>query len=146
MSKEVRYVELPPCPFEDFLKHMNNSKSQKWTWTFIEMCARFGIFHSSPEMVILARPVNSKISEEDMVAFNDLDPNHELASTGLTDKHDTWHILYASGDPSSFFDLCPYELEFVSWHRNKGDESLKRVNFQRFKQRFHGKQRTKSRT
>ena len=146
MSEEARYAEFPPCPFEDFLNHMNNSESEKWTWAFIEMCSRFGVFHSSPEGVVLARPVNSEIPEEDLMAFNDLDPDHELASTGLTGKHDTWHVLYASGDPSSFFDLCPYELKFISWHRNKGTKNLKRTNFKRLKQRFHGKHRTKSRT
>ena len=139
LEENTRYVVLPPCPFEDFLLHMNNSEASAWTWTFIEMCSRFGVFHSSPEGTLLARPVNSKIPESDLLAFNDIDPNHELASTGLTDKPDTWHILYASGDPSFFFSLAPYELEFVSWHRNKGNKQLKLHKFQTIKKRFHGK-------
>ena len=138
-EEQVRLVEFPPCPFESFLYHMRESQGDRWTWAFIEMCSRFGVFHSSPENCILARPVNSKLDEDDLLAFNDLDPNHELASSGLTSQHDTWHILYASGDPSFFFDLCPYELGYVSWHRNKGDERLKLYDFQTVKRRIYGK-------
>ena len=135
----TRVVDFPPCPFQSFLEHMSGSDCTKWTWSFIEMCARFGVFYSSPEDTILARPVNSAIPEADLLAFNDLDPNHELASSGLTDQHDTWHILYASGDPWFFFELCPYELPKLSWHRNKGSEKLKTYDFDRIKSRFHGK-------
>jgi hypothetical protein len=140
MSEETRLVEFPPCPFEDFLMHMNGSDSSQWTWSFIEMCARFGVFHSSPQGMILARPVNSEISELDLLAFNDLDPNHPLTSTGLTESPDTWHILYASGVPSFFFSLCPYELPKLSWHRRGGESKLKTYDFQSIKARFHGKQ------
>jgi hypothetical protein len=135
---KTRLVDFPPCPFEDFLTHMNRSDSPEWTWTFIEMCARFGVFHSSPANTILARPVNSSIGEDDLLAFNDLDPDHPLAFTGLTNAHNTWHILYASGDPSFFFSLCPYELPFVSWHRNKGNRRIKQHDFQTIKKQFHG--------
>lgn len=145
-ESETRIVEFPPCPFEDFLTHMERSDSSKWTWTYIEMCSRFGFFHSSPSGTILARPVNSSISEDDLSAFNDLDPNHELASTGLTDQHDTWHILYASGDPTDFFDLCPYDLPKISLHRNKGSDKLRVHNFQHLKNKLHGRTKTKSRT
>lgn len=132
---ETRLVELPPCPFEDFLLHMNQSDSSEWTWTFIEMCSRFGVFHSTPGSILLARPVNSELPEKDLLAFNDLDPNHE--STALTFPPDTWHILYASGSPSEFFDLCPYPLEFVSWYRHGGEGKLKTHSFNRLKKHFH---------
>jgi hypothetical protein len=118
---------------------MNESGCPEWVWSFIEMCSRFGVFYSSPENTILARPVNSAISEADLAAFNDLDPNHALASSGLTEDYDTWHILFANGQPSFFFELCPYELPKLSWHRNKGSDRLKTYDFQRIKARFHGK-------
>lgn len=140
MSEEKpksRIVDFPPCTFEDFLTHMNSDLSE-WTWSFIELCARFGVFYSSPTRTILARPVNSQIPEDDLMAFNDLDPNHELASLGLTDQHDTWHILYASGELSQFFGLCPYKLKFVSWHRNKGNKRLKLYDFKKLKNRING--------
>ena len=107
----------------------------------MEMCAQTGVFYSSPTNTLLARPVNSMIAEDDLLAFNDLDPQHTLASTGLTVQHDTWHILYASGDPSFFFSLCPYELPFVSWHRNKGRENLRIHNFQNLKARWQANQK-----
>ena len=124
--------------FEDFLAHMNECNAQDWTWSFIEMCARFGIVYSTPECTLLARPYNSKISEEDLMSFNDVDPNHELALSGLTDKHDTWHVLYASGEPSLVFDHCPYELPYISWHRNKGSRTLKKYKYKQLKNRLHG--------
>ena len=141
MSKpnQPRLVEFPPSPFGGYLEHMNNSGCPEWVWSFIEMCGTFGVLHSTPTDILLARPVSSAIPEDDLLAFNDLDPNHPLASSFLTKPHDTWHILYASGDTSLFFDLCPYELPFVSWHRNKGDGSLRVRDFQRLKKRFHGK-------
>lgn len=118
---------------------MNASGAPEWVWSFIEMCSRFGVCYSSPDNTLLARPVNSAIPEADLAAFNDLDPNHALASSGLTEDYDTWHILYASGDPSFFFELCPYELPKLSWHRNKGTDRIKTYDFQRIKARFHGK-------
>lgn len=136
---ETRIVDFPPCDFQNFLQHMADCDGMEWTWSYIEMCSRFGLFHSSDSGVILARPINSKIPESDIAAFNDLDPNHELASLSLTKESDTWHILYASGDPLYFFDLCPYELEFISWHRNKGNNRLKRYKFNKIKDKFHGK-------
>tara|TARA_R110000796_G_scaffold251769_1_gene383939 strand:- start:6085 stop:6465 length:381 start_codon:yes stop_codon:yes gene_type:complete len=123
-----------------------DSTSSAWTWSYIEMCARFGLFYSTPENTLLARPVNSAIPEEDLRAFNDLDPGHKLASTGLTGRHDTWHIIYASGDPSFFFDLCPYPLERVSWHRAKGNERLRTHSFQQLKKRFHDKSSSQTRS
>lgn len=138
-TPEPRVIDFPPCPFEDFLLHMGTIGATEWTWTFIEMASRFGVFYSSPENCLIARPVNSKILADDLRAFNDLDPNHELASSGLTQDHDTWHILYASGDPAFFFDQAPYELPFVSWHRNKGNKRLKVHSFQKIKLQFHGK-------
>ena len=117
---------------------MHESGASEWIWTFVEMSARFGVFHSCPRGTILARPVNSSIDKDDLLAFNDIDPEHALASTGLTDQHDTWHILYASGDPSFFFGLCPYDLEFISWHRNKGNKRLKTHDFNTIRERFHG--------
>ena len=136
----ARVIDFPPGGFDDFLRHMAaDSTSAAWTWSYIEICARVGVFYSSPENTLLARPVNSAIPEEDLRAFNDLDPTHALASTGLTDRHDTWHILYASGDPSFFFDLCPYPLEKVSWHRAKGNDKLRTHSFQQLKKRFHDK-------
>ena len=136
---QVRIVRFPPCPFEDFLTHMNESSSPEWVWSYMEMCARFGVLHSSQDACLLARPVNSAIPEADIQAFNDLDPNHPLASSGLTDQHDTWHILYASGNPTDFFDLCPYELPKLSWYRMGGDSELKTYDFHRIKSRYHGK-------
>ena len=129
---------MPPCPFGDFLSHMADSGASNWTWSFIEMCAIHGFIHSCPRGTILARPVNSEIDSEDLMAFNDLDPEHPLASTLLTDQYDTWHVLYASGDPTFFFSLCPYDLEFISWHRNKGNKRLKTHDFQTIRKRFHG--------
>lgn len=136
---ETRVVDLPPCAFEDFLLHMNTAEIPEWTWTFIEMAARFGVCYSSPENTIIARPVNSTIGVGDLMAFNDIDPDHPLSLSGLTKQHDTWHILYASGSPSFFFSLCPYELEFLSWHRNKGDDNLRTYKFQKMKDHFYGR-------
>ena len=135
---ETRIVPLPPCSFEDFLNHMSEADAAEWTWSFIEMCSRFGIFHSCPRGTILARPVNGAIPQADLLEFNDIDPEHALASSGLTDQHDTWHVLYASGDPSFFFNLCPYDLEFISWHRNKGNKRLKTHKFKKIREKFHG--------
>lgn len=133
---ETRVIDFPPCPFEDFLKHMNDSDSSEWTWSFMEMCARFGVVFSSPEHTLLARPVNSALSDDDLLAFNDLDPGHPASSLGLTEKHDTWHILYASGDPRFFFSLCPYPLPYVSWHRQKGSKEIRRYDFNTIKSRY----------
>ena len=132
----ARIIDFPDCPFQDFLRHMERTDSTEWTWSFIEMCSRFGVFYSSPEDCLLARPVNSALSSDDLLAFNDLDPDHELASSGLTDQHDTWHILYASGDPHVFFSLCPYPLPYVSWHRQKGNKKLRRYDFNSIKSRY----------
>lgn len=135
---DTRIIPQPPCPFGDFLTHMGESGGAKWTWSFVEMCSLFGIFHSCPRGTVLARPVNGAIASEDLLAFNDLDPEHPASSTGLTGPHDTWHVLYASGDPQFFFSLCPYDLKFISWHRNKGDKRLKTHDFQTIRKRFHG--------
>ena len=138
-STPPRTVNWPPCPFEGFLQHMSDCEGAEWIWTFVEVCSRFGVYHSGPNGVILARPVNSAISEEDLAAFNDLDPETEVGSSGLTNHPDTWHILYASGTPALFYSLCPYELENISWHRNKGSDKLKTYNFQNIKRRLNGK-------
>lgn len=131
-----RVAEFLDCPFQQFLQHMTDTGSSEWVWSYVEMCSRFGVFHSSPTATLLARPVNSAIGEADLSQFNDLDPDHELASSGLTAAHDTWHILYGHGDPSFFFSLCPYPLESVSWHRNKGSDRLRTHNFQRLQARY----------
>lgn len=129
---------FPPCAFGDFLQHMRDEDGTAWIWSFMEMTARFGVFYSSPENTIMARPVSSKLSEDDLMSFNDLDPNHPVSSSGLTSEPDTWHILYASGDPRFFFTLCPYPLPYLSWHRNKGGRRLRRYPFDKLKSSFHG--------
>ncbi len=139
---EERIIEMDAGHFQNFLLHMTDTGAANWTWTFIEMSARLGVLHSSEQGVLLARPVNSAIPEEDLLAFNDIDPEHPLSQSSLTHEHDTWHILYASGDPAHFFDLAPYELEFVSWHRNKGNARLRKHKFNTIKDKYNGLTKT----
>ena len=138
-STPPRSVKWPSSPFDDFMDHMSACEGADWIWSYVEVCSRFGVFYSDPGAIMLARPVNSAISEEDLRAFNDLDPESDVGSLGLTKHHDTWHILYASGTPALFYSLCPYELEKVSFHRNKGNDKLKTYNFKNFKRRIYGK-------
>ncbi len=137
---ETRIREFPASPFGDFLAYMSDVGASDWVWTYIEMCSRFGIFYSTPSEILMARPIHSSTSEEDALLFNDLDPeHHEYARcSALTHKLDSWHIIYASGSPASFFKLCPYELPFVSWHRNKGSKRLRTYSFNTLRTRFHG--------
>lgn len=140
MSEEphpTRVIDnFPPCPFAEFLEFMQQTNSTEWVWSYIEMTSRFGVFHADKDNVILARPVDSRISTKHLCRFDDLDPNHWLNKSGLTAKHDTWHILYASGDPRYFFALCPYPLPYVAWHRRKGSGKLRRYPFGAIKSRF----------
>jgi hypothetical protein len=138
-STPPRAVEWPPCPFQEFMQHMVDSDGPEWVWTFVEVCSRFGVYYSGPDGIMLARPVNSAIPQDDLNAFNDLDPGTEIGTSDLTKHPDTWHILYGSGSPALFYSLCPYELENVSFHRNKGNGKLKTYNFKNFKRRIHGK-------
>ena len=120
-------LEFPRTGFTRFLDSM--AEHPEATWTFIEMCAQTGVFYSTPSNTIMARPVSSSLTSEALLGFVDL-------TTPLTSPHDCWHILYASGDPRFFFDLCPYELPFVSWHRNKGRGNLRRYKFQKLRARW----------
>jgi hypothetical protein len=138
-STPPRAVKWPSCHFSDFLQHMSDSGGPEWTWTWIETCSRFGVYYSGPEGILLARPVHSSLSEQDLMEFNDLDPESDKCTLDLTSDPDTWHILYGAGNPALFYDLCPYELEKVSFHRNKGPEKLKTYNFKQLKRRIHGK-------
>lgn len=134
---ETRIAEFPPSPFATFLEFMVREKAVDWVWSYIEMTSRFGVFHADSNNVILARPVDSRISNKHLSVFNDLDPNHWLNKSGLTYKHDTWHILYAHGDPRYFFALCPYPLPFLSWHRQRGSGKLRKYPFDTVKAKFN---------
>ena len=137
---ETRIREFPASPFGDFLAYMSDVGASEWVWSWIEMTSRFGVCHMTATDILLARPVHSSTSEEDLLMFNDVDPEHEeyARTCALTERVDTWLILFASGSPSSFFNLCPYPLEQIAFHRNKGNRRLKLYNFNTLRKRFHG--------
>lgn len=135
VSEEQVIVDLPDCPFTDFLAFMAEAGSSKWVWSYVEMCGRLGMLHSEPTRFLLARPVNSAIPIDDLNCLADLDPKR-YPDRELTQAHDAWHIVYASGDIGHFFDLAPYELPKIIWQRT-GSGEARILDYQKVKNKVH---------
>lgn len=95
----------------------------------IDFHARHGHIVFSPEFCIMARPVSSQWTDEDITGFR----------IELTQTPDCWHIHIASGDLKKVLDIIPYQLPYVSFQRNGGE--LRRYKLNRF---THGIRKTKS--
>lgn len=81
-----------------------------------------GYVHSTPEGFVLARPVDSKADEADIVNPWVIFPREQC---------DTWWIYLAAGDLASLLPLFPYPLPFIGWQRCfKGGEHLKFYRFE----------------
>lgn len=141
MSDKQIVVDLPDCPFTDFLAFMAEIGASKWVWSYLEMCGRLGMLHSEPSRFLIARPVNSAIDIDDLNCLADLDPER-YPDRELTRAHDAWHIVYASGGIEHFFDLAPYELPKLIWQRD-GRGGARVYDYQRIKHLIHhGKLKT----
>jgi hypothetical protein len=135
MSEENVILDLPECPLADFLTFMSDIGAPEWVWSYMEMCGRFGMLHAEPSRFMLARPVNSAIPIDDLNCLADLDPAR-YPDRELTNTHDAWHILFASGGIEHFFDLAPYELPKLIWQRD-GKGGARIYDFQRIKKLIH---------
>lgn len=136
---ETKIVPTPESPFADYLAFM--SDFPEWVWPQMEWCAHYGIMHADTETFLLARPVNSSLPIADLVDFADLDieryPDREL-----TNNHDAWHVVYASGGIETILGLTPYPLPKLIWHRNR-DERTRTYDFDKLTSKINGK-KTKS--
>lgn len=136
LDDDTTILDMPPCPFEDFLNSMEENGAGRWVWSYMEFCARLGVLHAEPGRFILARPVNSEIPMDDLACFADIDPER-YANRELTEAHDAWHIVYASGGIEDFFSLSPYELPKLIWQRDNGRVRI--YDYQKIKSKIHGK-------
>lgn len=58
------------------------------------------------------------------------------------DKADAWYIQYASGDIKRFFEVCPFEFEWVVFERHE-QKRRRAYKFKDIKRRLnHGRTRT----
>lgn len=126
---------LGDSPFGDMLNFYASTNGGYAIWPLMEVCGRKGALFSSPDAFIMGRPVNSTLPDEDIVNLKDLHPEYE--DIGLTDAHDAWHVIYASGDLRHFFDKAPYPLPYVLWQRD-GVGKLRRYKFNTIKRKIHG--------
>jgi hypothetical protein len=83
----------------------------------LETHAQHGIAYLSPELCILARPVDGFKPDQGII---------DIQSIHLTYNVNTWHIHVATGNLSHCLDVMPYPLPYVSFQRNGG--RLKRYN------------------
>ena len=83
----------------------------------LEKHAQHGIAYLSPDMCLMARPVNGEQPDDDITC---------LQSMRLTYNVNTWHIHIATGNLNHCLDVMPYPLPYVSFQRNGG--RLKRYN------------------
>lgn len=82
----------------------------------IEAHGEMGFIHSTPEVFVLARRVDS-IWDED-----------EFSNLEFTDwDGDCWHVWLLAGDPSAAWKFLPYPLPFMSYHR-RGKLRIKRLH------------------
>lgn len=52
------------------------------------------------------------------------------------DKVDTWVIHYFTGEISRLFEIAPFDLEYVAFHRNRNDDKLKVYRMEDLKRRL----------
>jgi len=132
-----------PPPWSTYLIMMDEAGMNEWVWAYIDVCSRHGVFHADGEGILLARPVNSTIPIEWLNELADLrDEPHSHFSPELASQHDAWHVIFAAGEMSQFFELAPYPLPKVVWQRD-GRPTTKIYNFDQLKGRIHAK-RTQS--
>ena len=131
MEKEV--VDLAPhpiSPFGDFLAYMAEIDAADWVWTIIDICSRYGGFYADEKRCLIARPVDSRTSIDDLNGFYDLEPDR-IESMEV----DAWFILYASGDLGAFFELAPYDLPRLVWQRD-GIGNARVYDYHKFKSKI----------
>ena len=68
-----------------------------------------GFVHSTPSYFIMASPVNKDELLEDIL---------DMRKEWKREEQNCWHIWFASGKLDAGFEVCPYQLPFVSFHRN----------------------------
>jgi|TARA_R110000764_G_scaffold16146_10_gene45379 hypothetical protein len=124
------------CAFGDMLQFYAYHEITDWIWHHIDACARHGLVHSDKDTFMMARPVDSSIPVDDLNALLDLSSTDQKSE--LTSKHDAWHIVYASGGLTKFFDKAPYPLPKVMWQRD-GSGPARIHSFNNIKKRIHGK-------
>jgi hypothetical protein len=79
-----------------------------------------GYIYIGPDAVILAQPQNKASL---------------LGMDNCLDKIDCWYIQYATGNKKRFFDVCPFDLEWVVFERR--DEANRKVyKFETLKKRL----------
>ena len=124
-------------PFGNFLDAF--ADYSHWVWPAVAICSTHGFFSADKNRCILARPVNSRVPINDLACYADLEMEYRIPAEcggGLTSDHDAWHIIYASGDLRSFFELAPYDLPKLIWQRDcKGPARI--YNFSTIKRRIH---------
>ena len=108
----------------EMLDYYATNDLQEWVWPHIEFCARRGIVYMTPDVVLLARPVDIRIDIDVLNAMGDTTARCDVS---LHD-HTGWHILYASGELQDFFPLCPYELPWLIWQRKGGKARVQRFD------------------
>ena len=83
----------------------------------IEIHAQYGVAYLSPELCLLARPVDGNRPDDELIRLQSMD---------LTYNVNTWMIWIAAGDLSHCLNVMPYPLPFVAFQRNGG--RLRRYN------------------
>lgn len=82
-----------------------------------------GYVYCSPLCFLLARPVpHTEIPE----AIENPWTNWKL------EECDTWLVYAACGDLGQFFDVAPFDLDFIAYQRNYGEEGTEEVRFHSF--------------
>lgn len=142
METLVEQPEFEISAFGDMLQFYAHHEITDWIWHHIDACARHGLFYSDKDTLLMARPVDSSLPIDDLNALLDLSPGYKKSE--LTPKYDAWHIIYASGKITEFFNKAPYPLPKVMWQRD-GNGPARIYSFNYTKNRIHGKQ-TKSTT
>jgi hypothetical protein len=112
-------------PFGDMLAFYGASDC---IWKYMEICGRTGLLYSSPTTFIMARPVDSMVSLEELNTLQD------VGNQGLTDA---WYIMYASGNLRHFLDKSPFYLPKIMWQRN-GKGPARIVSTDKLQKRIHG--------
>jgi hypothetical protein len=129
MDKEIIDVSPHPVsPFGNFLAYMAEKDSSDWVWAVIDICSRYGGFYADETRCLIARPVDSRRSIDDLNGFFDLDDVDTM-------EVDAWFILYASGDLGAFFELAPYDLPRLVWQRD-GIGNARVYDYNKFKSKI----------
>jgi len=119
--------------YSQFIEYYTSYNRLDWLSLDLETFAQQGIAYLSPELCVLARPVSSLMSDEDII---------DLQSKDLTYNVDTWMIHIMTGKMAKVINVIPYHLPYVAFQRNGG--KLRRYKLQTILR--HGFHDTKSAT